>query len=528
MGPSVPLRATQTDGERLAVLLELSRGFAAQRDFDDLLPLVIRHTQEVLNAEGCSLLLVDETGTDLYFPVTSSDQEGVDRRLQNLRFPVSQGIAGHVVRTRQALLVDDVSSNQFFNPDIDQQTGERTRSVICAPLRRGDEVLGVIEVINCREGNFGEPELEFLEALAQSVSLAVETAKLVGDLRSTTARLAGEISGLRRERLHADSFPEIIGRSPAMEQVFALMESAVESSIAVQIQGETGVGKELVARAIHTHGPRHEAPFVALNCGAMPAALLESELFGFARGAFTGADRAKPGLFEAADQGTLFLDEINAMPLEQQAKLLRVIQEGEFRRLGETVVRKVDVRLVSASNADLAEEVREQRFREDLYYRLNVFPIVVPPLRERSGDVALIAGAILQRISDRTKKNVNAIDADVLQILDVYEWPGNVRELENELERAVALASAGSSVSRDCLSPRVVELGETRAQGGSMAIHPRGSLREAREKFEREFLSSVLRLHGGNATKAAKELGISRQMLQKKIKNWGLREPGEG
>ncbi len=527
MGPSVPLRATQSDGERLAVLLELSRGFAAQRDFDDLLPLVIRHTQEVLNAEGCSLLLVDEAGTDLYFPVTSSAQEGVDRRLQNLRFPVSQGIAGHVVRTRQTLLVDDVSNNRFFNPKIDQQTGERTRSMICAPLRRGDEVLGVIEVINCREGVFGESELEFLEALAQSVSLAVETAKLVGDLRNTTARLAGEISGLRRERLHADSFPEIIGHSPAMEQVFALMESAVESSIAVQIQGETGVGKELVARAIHTHGPRREAPFVALNCGAMPAALLESELFGFARGAFTGADRAKPGLFEAADQGTLFLDEINAMPLDQQAKLLRVIQEGEFRRLGETVVRKVDVRLVSASNADLAEEVREQRFREDLYYRLNVFPIVVPPLRERSGDVALIAGAILQRISDRTKKNVNAIDADVLQILDAYGWPGNVRELENELERAVALASAGSSVSRDCLSPRVVELGETRAQGGSMAIHPRGRLREAREKFEREFLRSVLRLHEGNATKAAKELGISRQMLQKKIKDWGLREPGK-
>jgi Nif-specific regulatory protein len=521
------LGATQTDGERLAVLLELSRGFAAQRNFDDLLPLVIRHTQEVLNAEGCSLLLVDEAGTDLYFPVTSSAQEGVDRRLQNLRFPVSQGIAGQVVRTRQALLVDDVSRNQFFNPEIDQETGERTRSLICAPLRRGDEVLGVIEVINCREGVFGESDLEFLEALALSVSLAVETAKLVGDLRDTTARLAGEISGLRRERLHADSFPEIIGRSPAMEQVFALMESAVESSIAVQIQGETGVGKELVARAIHSHGTRRAAPFVALNCGAMPAALLESELFGFARGAFTGADREKPGLFEAADQGTLFLDEVNAMPLEQQAKLLRVIQEGEFRRLGETVVRKVDVRLISASNADLVQEVRAHRFREDLYYRLNVFPILVPPLRERPGDIALIASAILERISERAKKNVNALNADVFQVFDQYSWPGNVRELENELERAVALASSDSSITRDCLSPRLVEIAGNRPDGESTILHQRGSLREAREKFEREFLSSVLRLHGGNATKAAKELGISRQMLQKKIKDWSLREPRE-
>ena len=520
-----PRGAVQSDADRLAVLLELSRGFAAQSDFDDLLPLVIRHTKEVLNCEGCSLLLVDETRDELYFPVTSSAQEGVDRSLRTLRFSVSQGIAGRVVRTRQAMRVDDVAHNEFFNPGVDQQTGESTRNLICAPLRRGDGVLGVIEVINAIEGAFEETDLEFLEALAPSVALAVENAQLVGDLRDAATRLESEISGLRRERIHADSFPEIIGRSPAMEQVFALMESAAESAIPVQVQGETGVGKELVARAIHTHGDRRDAPLVALNCGAMPAALLESELFGFARGAFTGADREKRGLFEAADQGTLFLDEINAMPLDQQAKLLRVIQEGEFRRLGETVVRKVDVRLISASNADLAEEVREKRFRDDLYYRLNVFPIVVPPLRDRPGDKSLIAGAILERICERAKKKIGGIDAEVLEIFDRYPWPGNVRELENELERAVALASAGGWISRDCLSPRVVESADLQPQQGSVVGQQRGSLREARKRFEREFLSSVLELNGGNATKAAKELGISRQMLQKKIKDWSLRGP---
>jgi transcriptional regulator with PAS, ATPase and Fis domain len=280
----------------------------------------------------------------------------------------------------------------------------------------------------------------------------------------------------------------------------------------------------LVARAIHSHGERQDAPLVALNCGAMPASLLESELFGFARGAFTGAERDKRGLFEAADKGTLFLDEINAMPLDQQAKLLRVIQEGEFRRLGETVSRKVDVRIISASNAPLAEEVEEKRFREDLYYRLNVFPIEVPPLRERADDIPLLATAILRRISERTKKKIKAIDADVLEILIHYAWPGNVRELENELERGVALAASGTSIGRDCLSPRIVELSKSDPAPGSGFSHQRGSLREARQEFERQFLVSVLRLHSGNATKAAKELGISRQMLQKKIKDWDLRK----
>ena len=524
MDPLVPLDMSDSAADRLAVLLELSRGFAAQRDFDELLPLVIRHTQEVLGAEGCSLLLVDDEAGELYFPVTSSAQEGVDRSLHSLRFPVAQGIAGQVVRTRQAVLANDVSSNRYFNPDIDHRTGQTTRSLLCAPLRGRDGVVGVIEVINSHRGSFEDDDLEFLEALALSVAQAVETTLLVGDLRDATVRLAGEVSGLRRERLHADSFPQIIGRSPAMESVFALMESAADSSIAVQIQGETGVGKELVARAIHSHGERQDAPLVALNCGAMPASLLESELFGFARGAFTGAERDKRGLFEAADKGTLFLDEINAMPLDQQAKLLRVIQEGEFRRLGETVSRKVDVRIISASNAPLAEEVEEKRFREDLYYRLNVFPIEVPPLRERADDIPLLATAILRRISERTKKKIKAIDADVLEILIHYAWPGNVRELENELERGVALAASGTSIGRDCLSPRIVELSKSDPAPGSGFSHQRGSLREARQEFERQFLVSVLRLHSGNATKAAKELGISRQMLQKKIKDWDLRK----
>lgn len=518
-----PSAGGEGDHERLALLLELTRGFNAQRDVEELLPLVIRRTQEVLNAEGCSLLLLDESEQKLRFPVTSSSAAGVDTRLHDLRFPVSRGIAGAVVRTRKAMLVNDVPGNDDFNPEIDLLTGMRTRNLICAPLRSRRGVLGAIEVINRLNGDFGSDDLDLLDALANSVAIAVETAQLVGDLRDTTTRLTREVSGLRRERLRSGAFPEIIGRSPSMERLFSLMESATDSTISVQLQGETGVGKELVARAIHTHGPRAEAPLVAINCGAMPETLLESELFGFSRGAFTGATRDKAGLFEAADGGTLFLDEINAMPLDQQAKLLRVLQEGELRRLGETKSRKVDVRLISASNCDLAEEVRARRFREDLYYRINVFPILVPPLRERSGDVALIANSILQRISERDQRKPATIDADSLEILDQYAWPGNVRELENELERASALVSPGTPITRGCLSERLVTRSAVKLAPGGDAIQQRGNLRDARLAFEREFVASVLRAHSGNATKAARELGISRQMLQRKIRDWELR-----
>jgi len=515
---------TQGERERLALLLELTRGFNARRDVEELLPLVIRRTQEVLNSEGCSLLLLDESGDELRFPVTSSSGEGVDAQLHDLRFPVSRGIAGAVVRNRKAMLVNDVPLNEHFNPEIDLLTGMRTRNLICAPLRSREGVLGAIEVINRLDGDFGEEDLDLLDALANSVAIAVETAQLVDDLRDTTTRLSREVSGLRRERLRTDAFPEIIGRSPAMASVFSLMESAADSTIAVQLQGETGVGKELVARAIHTHGERAKAPLVAVNCGAMPETLLESELFGFSRGAFTGATRDKAGLFEAADGGTLFLDEINAMPLDQQAKLLRVLQEGELRRLGETKSRKVDVRLISASNCDLAQEVRARRFREDLFYRINVFPIVIPPLRERAGDIPLIAASILEKISERAQKNTATIDAEALEILDQHDWPGNVRELENELERANALAAPGASITPDCFSDRLLSGSLAEHSPNGDANRARGNLREARRNFERKFVVSVLSAHSGNATKAAKELGISRQMLQRKIRDWELRK----
>ena len=292
-------------------------------------------------------------------------------------------------------------------------------------------------------------------------------------------------------------------------------------------EGETGVGKEVIANAIHAKSPRSDAPFVTVNCGALPAALLESELFGFARGAFTGATRDKLGLFEVADRGTLFLDEIGDTPPELQVKLLRVLQEGELRRLGETQSRHIDVRIISATNRDLEAEVRANHFREDLFYRLSVFPIRVPALRERREDIPVLTSVLLQRIAERLERNVGALTAQALDHLIQHDWPGNIRELENELERAVALTSRDSAITHESLSERVLR----------SAAHPgtptRGSavrssnLKQARHAFEREFVATVLEQHRGNATRAAQELGISRQMLQRKIRDWDLRNPSK-
>lgn len=516
---------TREEQGRYGLLLALTRGFNAHTELDTLLPFVIQRCREVLNAEGCSLLLVDEETQELYFPVTSSRTPGIDAQLEGLRFPVSEGIAGEVIRKQQALFVAEAGHHKSFYSEVDKLTGARTHDMLCAPLRSQGGVLGVVEVLNCLKGGFSDEDLEFLDALAGSIAIAVENANLVDGLRLSKQRLEREVTTLQRERVQKDDFPEIIGCSLAISRVISLMESAVHFPVTVQIQGETGVGKEVVAQAIHAHGPRRDSPLVALDCGAMPSSLLESELFGFCRGAFTGAQHDKAGLFEAADGSTLFLDEIDALSLDQQAKLLRVLQEGELRRLGETRTRRVDVRVISATNRNLETEVREKRFREDLYYRLNVFPIEIPPLRERPEDIPLLAVSLLQRVSKRLGLSAKSIEPDALEDLVAYDWPGNVRELENELERATALTAPSASISRSSLSEHIsrTDGGQSRRRG--LGGEPHGNLQTARREFERQYVISALDRHDGNATRAARDLGISRQMLQRKIRDWKLREP---
>src|SRR5207249_4339728 len=340
-------------------------------------------------------------------------------------------------------------------------------------------------------------------------------------------KLRTQVGALRRDLARRDRFTEIIGTGPAMAEVFRLMECAAASPIAVLIEGETGTGKELVARGIHRASERADLALLAINCAALSESLLESELFGHRRGAFTGADHDKRGLFEAASGGTIFLDEVGEMPASMQAKLLRVLQEGEVTPVGDTRSRKVDVRVISATNRDPAAEVAARSFREDLYYRVGAFPIRLPPLRERRDDIPLLAHRFLACAAERHRKDIPGIDPAALALLGRFDWPGNVRELENEIERSVALAHDGEPIGPQHLSSKLgaatADAAPPREGTAEAAAAPGGALRSARSAFEARYIAEVLREQGGNVTRAARALGLSRVMLQKKMKDFGLR-----
>ncbi len=505
--------------DQLLLLYEVSRSLHSLIELDELLPAVVEKTKDLLDAEGCSLILLDPVDNELYFPFVSPENTEVAERLRHLRMPADKGIAGAVLQSGESLVVPDVRADPRFYGEVDQQTGGSTRSILCAPLPTQRGMIGVIECINKRgDGGFTGEELPFLEALAASTAIAIENARTVRTLKDAEARLRDEVALLERERPLEHRFQGIVGRCAPMERVFRLMESAIGSPITVLLQGETGVGKEVVARAIHFDGARRDKPFVAVNCGAFPETLLESELFGYRKGAFTGAVTDKRGLFEAADGGTIFLDEIADTPPLTQVKLLRVLERGEFTPLGATDPRRVDTRVISATNRDLSTEVAAGRFREDLYYRLNAFPIHVPPLRERQEDIPVLAGFLLKELVAAWGKHEMSIAPEAMDSLVRYEWPGNVRELRHELERAVTLAGDERVLRREFFSDRVIG---TRERGA--AIRARGSLREARSAFEKEYVRLVLSRNDGNVSRSAKALGISRVMLQRKMKEYGLR-----
>ncbi len=314
------------------------------------------------------------------------------------------------------------------------------------------------------------------------------------------------------------SFGNIIARSEAMARVFDLVEKVAEHKTTVLITGESGTGKELIARAIHENGARSSGPLVCINCGGIPENLLESELFGYKKGAFTDAVRDKPGRFEEADGGTIFLDEIGDLPLPLQVKLLRVLQEEEITPLGAVGSKKVDVRIIAATSKDLEKEVAEGRFREDLFYRINVMTIHLPPLRERRGDIPLLVGYFIDVFNRKLKKNIEGLSSEAMPILMAYSWPGNVRELENVIERAILLAQ-GRWITPAELPSHMTQLNGTSPVGGPDDTL---SLKKASKRLERTLIEKVLKLTNGNRSKAAKILEISRPMLLSKIREYGL------
>jgi transcriptional regulator with GAF, ATPase, and Fis domain len=519
---------TVTSSIPYRLIYELGNAFACQLDLDPLLKLVTQKCREVLAAEGAAILLLDPQGEELYFPYLADLDPEVARRLAGLRFSASQGIAGEALQRGRAIKVDDVASEARFYSIIDRHTGLTTRSILAAPLIVNSTRLGVVEAVNSLRGNsFSDDDLVLLESLANSIASAIHNAARVNQLQTAEQTLRAQVGALRRDLAKRELLDDITGASPEMAEVFRLMSSISATPISVLIEGETGTGKELLAHAIHRMSDRCDRPFLAVNCAALSEHLLESELFGHRRGAFTGAIHDQPGLFKAAAGGVIFLDEIGEMPLNMQPKLLRVLQDGEIIAVGSTRPERVDVRVLSASNRDLKAAVDAGLFRADLYYRLAAFPIALPPLRARNGDIPLLAARFLSISSERQRKSIRDIDSVTLHLLESYSWPGNVRELQNEIERAVALTPSGESITPERLSERI--------RRGSTPVHAKspvvpalpagtsGDLRMARADFEARHISEVLAGNQGNVSRSAKVLGISRVALQRKMKEYDIR-----
>jgi Nif-specific regulatory protein len=503
----------------LQALYDIGQALGSVHDLDQLLDLAIDRVVALLDVEGASVILLDEERRELYFKAADDTCVGRERRLREVRFPADQGIAGWVVKTGESLIVPDVEQDPRHYRGVDQHTGTKTRSILCVPLRVKDRFIGVLEAINKRHRPFAGEDVRLLEAFANQLALALENARLIQELQAAQERLSEENRYLREAMGQTVRFDSIIGESPKMQEVYRLVERVLNTTATVLLTGESGTGKDLIARIIHFQGPRAKGPFIAVNCAAIPETLLEAELFGYEKGAFTGAMQRKPGRFELAAGGTLLLDEIAEMSPLLQAKLLRVLQEKRFERVGGTETLTTDARIIANTNQDLDRLLAEGKFRRDLFYRLNVFPIALPPLRERTEDIIPLALYFLNKYSQELKKDVGGLSREARDLLVRYAWPGNVRELENVIERAVILCQ-GPMVTAQDLPLALRGQQPTPMWNADVIRLPPGGLVLA--ELEKQLIVQALEQARGNKSQAAKLLGLSRTQLRTRLKHYGL------
>jgi transcriptional regulator with GAF, ATPase, and Fis domain len=524
----------ERDQSRMSQLYAAQKRIGAAQDLNEVLLAVTEAAFTLVgHATHVTIILKDDEDdarevASGYVPVMTrarGRQDADGKPVQDAHIgpiPITRSVFRKVIAERALVLAADAPQEVSQSESM---MGAQIRSTMGVPLWRGEEILGVLQLDNREaKGMFMPPDLDVMAVLAHNASLAVANARLLQKLRTAEERLKKEnafLKGREQERRtgsRATSAPEIIGNSTAMRHLIEQLDKVVDTRVTVLIDGETGVGKELIAASVHYRSKRRDKLFIGQNCAAMPENLLESELFGHRKGSFTGATDEKKGLFEIADGGTLFLDEITETPLSLQSKLLRVLQEGEIRPIGATQEKKVNVRIVAATNRNLEKEVAEGRFREDLYYRLKVFPLRVPPLRERREDIPLLANYFLVRFCKEMGKTIAGFSQQALELLQAYKFPGNVRELQNEVQRLIIQVDEGGFITPELLSPRVREV-----EGMIERVKPqKGTLKEMMDQLERFLLIESLRENQNNKTASAKVLGITREGLHKKLRQFGL------
>lgn len=497
--------------EELLLLFEISQILDRSMDLREAVGPVLKSIAHHMGMlRGTLTLLNRQTGE-----ISIDEAYGLSSTQQKRgKYRMGEGVTGKVIATGEPAVVPRISEEPLF---LDRTKARKTLdrkdiSFLCVPIKLGNEVIGALSVDRLFDDSTAlEEDIRLLSIIASMISQAVRLRRAAQEER---LRLLEENTRLREELKSRFRPTNIIGASNAMQGVFDLIAQVSRSDATVLIRGESGVGKELVANAIHYNSTRANKPFVKMNLAALPETVIESELFGHERGAFTGALTQRRGRFEAADGGTLFLDEIGDLSPSMQVRLLRVLQEREFERVGGSETIKVDIRIIAATNRDLEELVREEAFRQDLYYRLNVFPIHVPPLRERRTDILLLANHFVEKSSRANNKAVRRISTQAIDMLMAYHWPGNVRELENCIERAVLLSN--DDVIHGHHLPPTLQTAEA-----SGTVH-QGSLQSTLAEVERDLICDALKSSRGNMAKAARALGITERMMGLRIKHYDI------
>jgi formate hydrogenlyase transcriptional activator len=496
--------------EQLKLILELNNQVVSNLEFHDLLHAASATVRQVMGCDAAAIMLADEEGKNLkVHALDYPDSRGIFT--EGSLVPIEGTMPGESFKSGRPMVINRLDPAEMPPEMLKKASSEGLNSFCDVPMISKNRLLGVLAVAKRDENAFDKEEVEFLVQVANQVAIGVENALAYSEIAELKDRLAQEKLYLEEEIRGEMDFEGVVGQSSALRHVLNLVETVAPSDSTVLLLGETGTGKELIARAIHDRSRRKDRTFVKLNCAAIPTGLLESELFGHERGAFTGAISQKIGRLELADQGSLFLDEVGDIPIEIQPKLLRALQEREFERLGSTVTKKVNVRLVAATNRDLEKMIESREFRSDLYYRLNVFPIRIPPLRERPEDIPLLVRYFVQKYARRMEKQIESIPASVMKKLGAWHWPGNIRELENFIERSVILTHTSA------LQVPISELG---GNGKAAPVVQDTKGNKERDEIVRILQETNGRVAGPNG--AAARMGLKRTTLISRMKKLGI------